>query len=295
MTARNLMLPKLAPPQPAPDAMRSLENLRLIAEDVVWFDWSNNDQDAVHAIDQLRLALAALSPGTGAGGEMRTALENARLELVLAISFLGRDAGSDRLQKTITTLIDRFHKADDAIRAVLASPSGTGAAEPVALANALEKSDWSNTTIGNKALIQNAIRTLRANPPVRGDRELPPVERIECVKFDDTLVEVPAEPADREAIMKTVMSLSNISGMQAGALADAILSLPVQSGAGEREVVMPRELSDEQADAALRATAVWLEVKGSQLTVNREKMKARYASLVKFVVSRQAPQSSREG
>ncbi len=48
-------------------------------------------------------------------------------------------------------------------------------------------------------------------------------------------------------------------------------------------VVMPRELTDEQADAALRATAIYLEVKGSQLTVNREKMKARYKALVKFV------------
>lgn len=48
-------------------------------------------------------------------------------------------------------------------------------------------------------------------------------------------------------------------------------------------VVMPRELTDEQADAALRATAVWLDVKGSQLTVNREKMKARYRALVKFI------------
>ena len=48
-------------------------------------------------------------------------------------------------------------------------------------------------------------------------------------------------------------------------------------------VAMPRELTDEQADAALRATAVWLEVKGSQLTVNREKMKARYRMLVKFI------------
>lgn len=46
---------------------------------------------------------------------------------------------------------------------------------------------------------------------------------------------------------------------------------------------MPRELTDEQADAALRATAVWIDVKGSQLTVNREKMKARYRSLVKFI------------
>ena len=48
-------------------------------------------------------------------------------------------------------------------------------------------------------------------------------------------------------------------------------------------VLMPRELTDEQADAAMRATAVHLDIKGSQLTVNREKMKARYRSLVKFI------------
>lgn len=50
-----------------------------------------------------------------------------------------------------------------------------------------------------------------------------------------------------------------------------------------RFVVMPCELTDAQADAALRATAVWLEIEGSQLTVNREKMKARYKALVKFI------------
>jgi phage gp37-like protein len=53
-------------------------------------------------------------------------------------------------------------------------------------------------------------------------------------------------------------------------------------------VQMPRELTDEQADAALRATAVWLDVKGSQLTVNREKMKARYQALVKFIEANNA-------
>lgn len=48
-------------------------------------------------------------------------------------------------------------------------------------------------------------------------------------------------------------------------------------------IVMPRELTDEMADAAMRATAVHLDIKGSQLTVNREKMKARYRALVKFI------------
>lgn len=32
-------------------------SLRSAAERVCWFDWSDNDPDAVHAIDRLRLAL----------------------------------------------------------------------------------------------------------------------------------------------------------------------------------------------------------------------------------------------
>ncbi len=38
----------------------ALEKVLAIAEDVCWFDWSGNDADAVHAVDQLRLALAEL-------------------------------------------------------------------------------------------------------------------------------------------------------------------------------------------------------------------------------------------
>lgn len=52
---------------------------------------------------------------------------------------------------------------------------------------------------------------------------------------------------------------------------------------GDPSITMPRELTDEQADAAMHATAVHLDIKGSQLTVNREKMKARYWSLVRFI------------
>jgi hypothetical protein len=53
------------------------------------------------------------------------------------------------------------------------------------------------------------------------------------------------------------------------------------------DLQMPRDLTDEQADAAMRATAVHLDIKGSQLTVNREKMKARYRALVKFIEAEQ--------
>lgn len=51
----------------------------------------------------------------------------------------------------------------------------------------------------------------------------------------------------------------------------------------EDQIQMPRELSDRQAAAALTATASWLDVKGSALTVNREKMKARYRALVRHI------------
>lgn len=38
-------------------ADEKLMKVLLIAEDVVWFDWSGNDPDAVHAMEQLRLAV----------------------------------------------------------------------------------------------------------------------------------------------------------------------------------------------------------------------------------------------
>lgn len=52
-------------------------------------------------------------------------------------------------------------------------------------------------------------------------------------------------------------------------------------------IEMPRELTDKQADIALAATAKFLDIKGSQLTVNREKMKARYRALVTFIESQE--------
>lgn len=55
------------------------------------------------------------------------------------------------------------------LKRLLPSPLGTGASESVALANALEKLDWSNTSIENKALIQHAIIILRATPAVSGE------------------------------------------------------------------------------------------------------------------------------
>lgn len=47
-------------------------------------------------------------------------------------------------------------------------------------------------------------------------------------------------------------------------------------------VVVPREPTDEMIDAALSATAAWLDIPGSQLTVNREKMRRRYKAMIGF-------------
>ena len=47
------------------------------------------------------------------------------------------------------------------------------------------------------------------------------------------------------------------------------------------ELMMPREATDEMIDAALAATATWLDIKGSALTVNREKMRLRYRAMVR--------------
>lgn len=48
-------------------------------------------------------------------GELHTALE----AIVFTIAFLGRDAGSGRLETTVPALIKRLADADTAIRAVL--------------------------------------------------------------------------------------------------------------------------------------------------------------------------------
>lgn len=49
--------------------------------------------------------------------------------------------------------------------------------------------------------------------------------------------------------------------------------------------IVPVELSDDDCDAALRGTASWLHIKGTQLTQNRGKMRARYRSLLNHFAS----------
>lgn len=47
-------------------------------------------------------------------------------------------------------------------------------------------------------------------------------------------------------------------------------------------VVVPHDISNEACDAALRATGSWLDIKGSALTVNREKMRRRWRNALIF-------------
>lgn len=46
-------------------------------------------------------------------------------------------------------------------------------------------------------------------------------------------------------------------------------------------VVVPREPTEKMINAALAATSAWLDIPGSQLTVNREKMRLRYKAMLK--------------
>lgn len=48
-------------------------------------------------------------------------------------------------------------------------------------------------------------------------------------------------------------------------------------------VLVPREPTEDMIDAGLRATAVHLDIQGSGLTVNREKMRRRYAGMLAAV------------
>lgn len=54
--------------------------------------------------------------------------------------------------------------------------------------------------------------------------------------------------------------------------------------------VVPTEPTDEMVDAGLRATAAFLDIPGSALTVNREKMRRRFRAMVAA-----APNRGRDG
>jgi hypothetical protein len=74
----------------------------------------DNETDAITAWNA-GITNVAQQPG------MREALEAARSEIVVAISFLGRDLNTDRLTETVDSLITRLSKADADARAALAA------------------------------------------------------------------------------------------------------------------------------------------------------------------------------
>lgn len=61
-------------------------------------------------------------------------------------------------------------------------------------------------------------------------------------------------------------------------LARAALSAIREAG----YVVVPHDISNEACDAALRATGSWQDIKGSALTINREKMRRRWRNALTF-------------
>jgi len=74
-------------------------------------------------------------------------------------------------------------------------------------------------------------------------------------------------------------SATTISTEQRGVTAGETAPFPAPDALGERAWLAPWELSDRQADIANSVTASWLDIKGSGLTIAREKMKRRFARL----------------
>lgn len=50
-------------------------------------------------------------------------------------------------------------------------------------------------------------------------------------------------------------------------------------------ILAPREPTEDMVSAALRATNVWLNIPGTALTVNREKMRIRYRAMLAAIRS----------
>ncbi len=65
--------------------------------------------------------LAVLGAAANERNAMVKVLETVRGDVVLAIAFLGRDAGTDRLSKNLPAIIERLAMADKAALAALAS------------------------------------------------------------------------------------------------------------------------------------------------------------------------------
>jgi hypothetical protein len=124
---------KAAPPKPAPDAMREAPNtwgfaigqrvirlevrrgeetLSLIAELPLGEQFEQIAECICYFHNSYFRTPALAAPVPPADG----AIEAARQEIVLAIAFLGRDSGTDRLQATVDALIPGLAKADAILR-----------------------------------------------------------------------------------------------------------------------------------------------------------------------------------
>jgi hypothetical protein len=159
---------------------------------------------------------------------------------------------------------ERLPSSDAAANVGEALPSPAVAAEPVADDKELGKRvgaylGMSGIDAEDVAYLRNLIA-----PPVRGNRDIPQVQRIECVKFDYNLVEVPDDPVWRLKIGGICADFPTETW--ANNFRNAILSLPVQPGAGERErdqfvdIIIKRmnnliETSDEESSWENEATA----------------------------------------
>lgn len=85
-------------------------------------------------------------------------------------------------------------------------------------------------------------------------------------------------------LVQTLMVHGVTSPKSMRAIVNAVLanmsSMDPLDGSRDGCVMAPREPTDAMVDAGLRATSVWLNIAGSQLTVNREKMKIRYRAML---------------
>jgi hypothetical protein len=123
--------------------------------------------------------------------------------------------------------------ATEIMVALQAAPSGTGAAEPAA---------WGRV-IDGKAVTVSRERTpandepLYATPPVRGDRERRAIIRLAEIHVGAWLKQ--SDPA--------LQLIPTAARQDIRDFADAILSLPVQPGAGEREACDRTETIIERA------------------------------------------------
>jgi hypothetical protein len=232
---------RLVPPKPAPDAVREAlepfakiadiydraheERVRHYADEGRDFGPPQPDHYLVSvSIGECRKARAALAAPVPPADGARLALEHAKTRFgCLADHF--RDHGEEALLAMSEVDGERMEKALAGI------PSATGAAEP-GIADALGwlldaiKSEGVTPTPLLKRRFEDAEKALLrlAAPPVRGDREV--IARIRYEHGHYCLRDVLLEGFQA---MKFVQPEKAVDDML-----DAILSLPVQPGAGER-------------------------------------------------------------